>query len=297
MERGELLGVMASSHSAALESTRLVLEQPLQNGSLRPASSGHPRKAIVYCRVSTDDKDQDPERQRDVIEAWAAREGISLVGSVIDSGTSGSKIAPFDRPAFMQCIAKGSAAGATAIVVEAQDRFTREGVEAFFVNRYLLRTQHGLLLWSCDMPLVQQSETSGRLMSVMQAETSAAWVERHSAAVTSGMARAKAKGRRMGRPSKPALTDDEALHASVILGEGRGAKGTGMRAAAWTVSVRRGAATAHDPTTRRKLTVSARWLERELASRQICQPCWRKGRRNPKGEFQPGICADHAPPA
>lgn len=262
-------------------------------------------KVVGYVRTSTEDREQNPERQRDVITAWAQREGVEVVTVVVDEGTSGSKVAPMARPKFAECIAAARAANATAIVVEAQDRFTRADAEGFFVYRYLLRQEYGLQLWSCAMGVSQQGKTEGRLMAVMSAESSAAWVQRHSQAVASGMARAKAEGRHMGRPAKPPLTDEEYAWAATILAEGderdgpglraRQRHGTGLRAAAHAISRHRGADDAHDPQTRRKRAVSARWLERQMGKRGWCRECWWRGRRDRRGDFHPDTCPAHQP--
>lgn len=52
--------------------------------------TGNPKIAIGYLRVSTDEQRLGPEAQRASIEAWAAREGLSVVAWHVDGGVSGA---------------------------------------------------------------------------------------------------------------------------------------------------------------------------------------------------------------
>lgn len=67
-----------------------------------------------------------------------------------------------------------------------------------------------------------------------------------------------------GRPSKPALSPDEQVAVVALLSRGS-YKGSGLRAAANLVSALRKAHEASTPKVKAKRTVSARWVERQLA--------------------------------
>lgn len=95
-------------------------------------------------------------------------------------------------------------------------------------------------------------------------------------------------GRRpVGRPAKPALTDEEFAWACTILGEGRGGPRTGWRWTAKSISIHRGAD--RDP----KAAVSVWWLRHQLEARGFCRSCWERGARDWQGNFQPGVCPKH----
>src|SRR5947207_2828607 len=76
----------------------------------RSARPGNPLLAVGYVRVSTDEQKLGPEAQRAAIEAWAAREGVSVVAWHVDAGVSGgSDLA--DRPALVAALGELRAAG------------------------------------------------------------------------------------------------------------------------------------------------------------------------------------------
>ena len=58
--------------------------------------------AVLYARVSTDDKDQRPESQMEVMKDWCRREGIVVVGEYVDQ-LSGKDI---DRPQFQALLGR-----------------------------------------------------------------------------------------------------------------------------------------------------------------------------------------------
>lgn len=135
-------------------------------------------KAQPYLRTSTDDKGQDPLRQMERIGAWAKTERVQLLEPVADDGTSGS-VEPLDRPKFLEAVAKAKAAGAKAIIVEAQDRFTRQGIKRFYVSVYRLEQDHGLKLLTADQPRDQQESFVGEVMRSIKAEMAREWLDEH----------------------------------------------------------------------------------------------------------------------
>lgn len=90
------------------------------------------RTAVAYTRVSTDDQQLGPAAQRAAIEAWAAREGIEVVGWHIDHGVSGA--ARLDRrPALMSAVA-GLTRG-SVLVAAKRCRLARDVVAAATIER------------------------------------------------------------------------------------------------------------------------------------------------------------------
>jgi DNA invertase Pin-like site-specific DNA recombinase len=100
----------------------------------RRAPVTNPRRAVAYLRVSTDEQHLGPEAQRAAIEAWAAREGVTVVAWHTDAGVSGA--APVDRrPSLMAALADLAAHGAGQLVVSRRDRLARDVMAAAMIER------------------------------------------------------------------------------------------------------------------------------------------------------------------
>jgi DNA invertase Pin-like site-specific DNA recombinase len=158
---------------------------------------------VPYYRVSTDDKDQNPERQAEIVEPWAEREGVTLLDAVIDEGTSASKTNPLDRKKFIAACERAKASNANAIVVECSDRFSRQGAKLDAWTEVEVERRFGLKVFRADKPLELHGTMAGDLTDSVHAETGRAWVKGHASKVRSGMARRKKEGARFGRPAKP----------------------------------------------------------------------------------------------
>lgn len=213
-------------------------------------------KLIGYLRVSTDDKGQDPERQKVPILARAARDGHEVAGWVVDEGTSGG-IPALDRPRAREAIRLAGQLHARGLVVESVDRWTRAGPRDLAISLYLLETDHRLSLLVADLP---EDDFLFELLSNIMAIIAKMNRRRLSEATKSGMARNKALGlSNGGQQPKPELTDTEyhAIEASLAT--------VGLRAAATELSRLRGAWDESDPKKRRQLSVSHSWLSGQLA--------------------------------
>jgi DNA invertase Pin-like site-specific DNA recombinase len=87
--------------------------------------NGSPLVAVAYIRVSKDDQKLGPEAQRASIEAWAAREGVSVAAWHVDAGVC--SVAPIDgRPALVAALASLREHGAGVLVVAKRDRIARD---------------------------------------------------------------------------------------------------------------------------------------------------------------------------
>jgi DNA invertase Pin-like site-specific DNA recombinase len=95
---------------------------------------GSPRVAVAYVRVSTEDQKLGPDAQRATIEAWAAREGVTVVAWHVDAGGSGgSDLA--DRPALVAALTDVRASRAGVLVVAKRDRLARDVAIAATVEK------------------------------------------------------------------------------------------------------------------------------------------------------------------
>lgn len=96
--------------------------------------TGNPKIAISYLRVSTDRQELGPEAQRASIEAWAAREGVSVASWHVDAGVSGAS--PIEaRPGLLAAMAGLREIGAGVLLVAKRDRVARDVVIAATIER------------------------------------------------------------------------------------------------------------------------------------------------------------------
>jgi DNA invertase Pin-like site-specific DNA recombinase len=96
--------------------------------------SGNPSVAVAYLRVSKEDQKLGPEAQRAAIEAWAAREGVSVAAWHVDAGVSGGCDLA-DRPALAAALADIRIARAGVLVVAKRDRLARDVAIAATVEK------------------------------------------------------------------------------------------------------------------------------------------------------------------
>lgn len=224
-------------------------------------------KLVGYLRVSTDDKGQDPLRQRDVIQRWADAtlpDGTTrhqIVAWVVDEGTSGGTD-PFQRQMVRQAIELAETHGATGIAVEAIDRWTRDGTRALALSEFFLDLDHHLTLEIADLPPGMDAFTREIITSLMAA-CAKEFRRRLREQIKSGLDRARALGWPRGRPGrrpKPSLTETE-RHAvtGMVLEEG-----LGVDRVALELSKIRGAWNVADRTASDKLRVCPTWLWKQI---------------------------------
>ena len=95
---------------------------------------GDPSIAVAYLRASKDEQTLSPEAQRAAIEAWAAREGVTVVSWHIDQGIC--SVTPIEqRPALSEALASLRAQGAGVFVVAKRDRIARDVIISAIVER------------------------------------------------------------------------------------------------------------------------------------------------------------------
>jgi DNA invertase Pin-like site-specific DNA recombinase len=89
--------------------------------------------AVAYLRTSTRDQALGLEAQRAAIEAWAAREGVSVVAWCEDkiSGTT----ALDKRPGLLSALSAVKEHGADVLILQKRDRLARDTVEAGLIER------------------------------------------------------------------------------------------------------------------------------------------------------------------
>ena len=154
------------------------------------------KKVAIYARVSTDK--QTCENQLIELRAVAERGGYTIVQEFIDSGISGAK-GRADRPALDAMMKAASQRKFDLILVWSIDRLGRS-------LQNLVELLNDLQSMKVDLMFIQQgmdtSTSGGRMMfSIFGA---LADFERNliRERVVAGQNRAKARGVKMGRPSK-----------------------------------------------------------------------------------------------
>jgi DNA invertase Pin-like site-specific DNA recombinase len=117
------------------------------NATHRTSKPFAPSTVIGYVRVSTDDQALGPEAQRAALEAWAVRNGASLVAVFEDLGVSGG--APLDkRPGLLAAVDALADHGADALIVAKRDRLARDTMAAAMIER--LADRAGARIVSAD---------------------------------------------------------------------------------------------------------------------------------------------------
>jgi DNA invertase Pin-like site-specific DNA recombinase len=161
-------------------------------------------RIAIYARVSTDDKGQDPENQLQQLRQWCANAGHTVVHEYIDrdSGRKGTK----GRKQFAQLFEDAHKRKFDCVLFWALDRFTREGMTPTIA--YLQRlASYGVSFHSyTEAHLSTDNELVGNILLAVMSSLAKVESQKIGERTRAGMARARAQGKRIGRPTlKPAL--------------------------------------------------------------------------------------------
>jgi DNA invertase Pin-like site-specific DNA recombinase len=153
-------------------------------------------KAAIYARVSTKDKGQDTENQLLQLRKYAAAQGWETV-EFIDHETGKHS----DRDSLNALFTAASRREFAIVLVWALDRFTREGVAETFIHIKRL-LDYGVQFESYTESHFRTTGPAGELMIAI-----AAWIAKQeririSERTKAGLARARAQGKRCGRPAR-----------------------------------------------------------------------------------------------
>jgi DNA invertase Pin-like site-specific DNA recombinase len=181
------------------------------------------KRAAIYTRVSTDR--QTLENQRHALKGTAERRGWEVVAVYTDAGISGAK-GRAERPGLDDLLKAASKGGFDVVMAWSIDRLGRSLID-------LLGTIQHLEACGVDLYLDQQSidttTPTGRLM--FQICRAFAEVERSMVRqrINAGLSRARAQGKRLGRPKVPSAVERQARRHL--------AKGTGILRVAKTLGL------------------------------------------------------------
>lgn len=151
--------------------------------------------AFAYARVSTADKDQNPESQLTAIRKWAKSKNIKIVREFADkiSGTTD------ERPELERIFgAKRSHPEVTRLLILSEDRLSRNMLDA----PGLIKDFHdiGLEITYVDNEHLDLHTNEGLLLHDMKVYAGAQYVEGLKAKIRAGQERARNEGKHIGRP-------------------------------------------------------------------------------------------------
>ena len=158
-------------------------------------------RMAIYARVSTHDKGQDPENQLRQLRQWCANAGHELVHEYVDreSGRKGTN----GRKQFAALFEDAHKRKFDCVLFWALDRFTREGMVPTIMHLQRLAS-HGVGFHSYTEPhLATDNELVRNILLALLASLAKVEAQKISERTRAGMARARAQGKRIGRPSIP----------------------------------------------------------------------------------------------
>jgi DNA invertase Pin-like site-specific DNA recombinase len=155
-------------------------------------------RIAIYARVSTDDRGQAPENQLRELRAWCGNAGHEIVHEYVDheSGRKGAD----KRKQFAELFDDAARRKFDYVLFWALDRFSREGMVPTI--RYLERlSSYGVGFHSyTEAHLATDNELVRNILLALLASLAKVEAQKISDRTRAGMARAKAHGKRIGRP-------------------------------------------------------------------------------------------------
>lgn len=171
-------------------------------------------KVVIYCRVSTDDKGQDPQVQLDKCRTFCELNNHIIIGEFIDNGISG-RIPFYERPEGkrMNSIIKRyeNTQIGLGIVCFAVDRFSRQDPIKILPLLNDLKNKN-ILFISVTEPAFNLTGAMAQPMQYLLTWFSSYFLEQHISKVKAGMDKAKLKGTKSGKAiGKPRKADYELI--------------------------------------------------------------------------------------
>ena len=156
----------------------------------------HPKRIALYARVSTKNKDQDPETQLMALREYAGHRGFEVVDEYVDEGISGSKDR---RPELDRMMSDARKRKIDAVLVARFDRFARS------TRHLVLALEEFQSLGVHFISLSESIDTStpiGKMVFTIigaVAELERSLIRER---VVMGLERARKQGKRLGRPRR-----------------------------------------------------------------------------------------------
>jgi DNA invertase Pin-like site-specific DNA recombinase len=156
-------------------------------------------RIAIYACVSTRDPGQDPENQLRQLREWCASGGHEIVAEYIDreSGRKGTA----GRERFAALFEDAHRRRFDCVVFWSLDRFTREGMVPTIMHLQRLAS-YGVNFHSyTETHLATDNELVRNILLALLASLAKVEAQKISERTKAGMARAKAQGKRIGRPT------------------------------------------------------------------------------------------------
>jgi len=148
----------------------------------------------IYARVSTDDKEQDPERQIMVGKQYAELHNHNVLLEITEHYTGNSN--PLNRPEFKKIIENKSVKG---IIVVTIDRLSREHPNKL-MNRLNQFKFDGYKIISVREPIFNMESDFAEPMMYFLTWWNNQFLKKLSQDTKDGMERARKQGKQIGRP-------------------------------------------------------------------------------------------------
>jgi DNA invertase Pin-like site-specific DNA recombinase len=155
-------------------------------------------RVAIYARVSTLDKGQDPENQLRELRAWCVNSGHTIAGEYVDA-ESGRKGAD-KRKRFGALFDDAAKKKFDCVLFWALDRFSREGMAQTIVHLQRLTSYRVTFHSYTESHLATDNELVRNILLALLSSLAKIEAQKISERTKAGMARAKAKGIKIGRP-------------------------------------------------------------------------------------------------
>ncbi|MFA0101159.1 recombinase family protein [Vibrio splendidus] len=176
-------------------------------------------RTFAYCRVSTSEQTTDNQ----ILAIRNA--GYDIPDTrVITETVSGSKPA-LERPAFQNLITNKLEKGDTLVVLKL-DRLGRDNIDV--QQTITLLTEKGIKVISLDLPVADLASSEGKLMLQMFSAFAEFERNRIRERTIEGQARAKAEGKKIGRPAATDTRNTVQSHKAQGLSQSATSKATGL---------------------------------------------------------------------
>ena len=155
-------------------------------------------RVAIYARVSTDAKGQDPENQLRELRAWCANSGHTITREYVESESG--RMGADKRKRFAVLFMDAAKRKFDLVLFWALDRFSREGM-AQTIGHLQRLNSYGVSFHSYTEPhLATDNELVRNILLALLSSLAKVEAQKISDRTKAGMARARAKGTRIGRP-------------------------------------------------------------------------------------------------
>jgi len=149
-------------------------------------------RVVIYARVSTDDKDQDPERQRMKCEQYAELHNHEVLGYYYDKTSGNSN--PYERKGFTDCLI----CKPEAVIIYEISRFSREH-PAKVLRRLQELKDRGIKIISITEPAFNMEGEMSDLLQYIMAWFNNYFLTNLKRNIKSGIEKARKQGKQIGR--------------------------------------------------------------------------------------------------